>query len=152
MKLRTLGVLASMAALVAGCSQSSPQSFKDELIAADKAFNAKSVKDGPKAAFLAFVDKDAKLLSSSRSGADAVENVFMQLPPTATLTWDTSYVDVGSAGDLGYTWGRYTLIVAGGTRSGPPLVQKGTYVTIWKREQFGGWKVVLDGGHPDGEK
>jgi ketosteroid isomerase-like protein len=152
MKLRIVGILASLTALVAACSQSGPQTFKDELLAADKAFSAKSAKDGPKAAMLAYVAADAKLLASSLSGAGAVENVLMQLPPTATLTWDTSYVDVASSGDLGYTWGRYTLIVPGGTRSGPPLVQKGTYVTVWKRQPLGGWKVVLDGGHPDGEK
>jgi hypothetical protein len=28
----------------------------------------------------------------------------------------------------------------------------GTYVTIWKRQVSGGWKVVMDGGHPDGQK
>jgi hypothetical protein len=28
----------------------------------------------------------------------------------------------------------------------------GTYVTIWKRRALRSWKVVLDGGHPDGQK
>ena len=28
----------------------------------------------------------------------------------------------------------------------------GTYVTIWKHMSIGGGKVVLDGGHPDGQK
>jgi ketosteroid isomerase-like protein len=125
---------------------------KSEIIAADKAFSAMSAKVGPKAAFLEYFGPDAKMLSVDRTGKEGVSQIFMQYPPTATLTWEPSYVDVGSAGDLGYTWGRYTLFVPSGIKGREPLVQMGTYVTIWKHMAVGGWKVVLDGGHPDGQK
>jgi ketosteroid isomerase-like protein len=150
MKLRPILVLSSAAALLAACAKPSPQGFKDEVLAADKAFNAASAKDGPKAAFLAFIAPDAKLLSSDDQGNAAVENVFMQLPPTATLSREPGFVDVSGSGDLGYTWGRYTLIVRS-PKGKQPFIQMGNYATVWKRQADGGWKVVLEGNHPDGK-
>ena len=146
-------VFASALALLAGCSQSGQEKFKSEILAADKAFAARSAKDGPKAAFLAYLSADGKLLSSDlRAGADAVDTLFVQLPPTATLSWEPSFVDVSSSGDLGYTWGRYLLNVPSPKPGQPPYQKRGTYVTIWKRQPGGGWKVVLDGGNPDGQR
>jgi ketosteroid isomerase-like protein len=147
---RLAAVLTSAAAFLAACSESGPERFKAELIAADKAFSASSAKNGPKAAFLQAIARECKLLSSdSRSGAEAVNQTFMQLPPTATLTWEPAYVDVSAAGDLGYTWGRYQLTVPLSKPGLGPLIRRGTYVTIWKRQRGGAWKVVLDGGNPD---
>jgi ketosteroid isomerase-like protein len=152
MNRRIIAVLASALALATGCSQSGPQKFKSEILAADKAFAARSAKDGPKAAFLAYLSTDGKLLNDTRAGADAVNTLFIQLPPTATLSWEPSFVDVSSSGDLGYTWGRYLLNVPNPKTGLPPYQRRGTYVTIWKRQPGGGWKVVLDGGNPDGQK
>lgn len=148
MKPRVAAALAVALVLLAGCSESGPARARDEILASDKAFSALSEKEGPKAALLAYIATDAKLLSVLPQGAAGVNAEFMQLPPTAKLTWYPSYVDVSQSGDLGYTWGRYTLTVPMARR---PLVQMGTYVTVWKR-QGGAWKVVLDGGHPDGQK
>jgi ketosteroid isomerase-like protein len=140
--------LAALLVLGAGCSQSSNDA-KSEILAADKAFCAKSVKDGAQAAFVEFCAGDAKLLSSPKQGRSAVLEAFRDLPKTASLTWDTAFVDVAASGDLGYTWGRYTLLVPSAKLGRPPFVRKGTYATIWRKES-GRWKVVLDGGNPDG--
>jgi ketosteroid isomerase-like protein len=154
MNVRIAVVLSFAVALFAGCSQSSDgtEKFKQEVLAADKAFNDASVKDGPKAAFLRAISMDGKLLNDSRSGADAVNATYAQWPANATLKWEPSFVDVSASGDLGYTWGRYTFIVPTGVKGGHPLLKMGTYVTIWKRQPGGAWKVVLDGGNPDGAK
>lgn len=86
-----------------------------------------------------------------QTGPDAIRSMFMQMPPSATLTWDPSFVDVSASGDLGYTWGRYVLTLPTGV-AGHAIVRRGTYVTIWKRQLGGGWKVVLDGGDADATK
>jgi len=153
MNARAAAVLSSAVALLAGCapSASGPEKFKEEILAADKAFCAASVKNGAKAAFLGVVSKDAKLLGDTRAGPDAVRTVFMQLPDTAVLKWEPAFVDVSASGDFGYTWGRYTLTLPG-VKGKPPYIKMGTYVTIWRRQPGGEWKVVLDGGNPDGEK
>jgi ketosteroid isomerase-like protein len=152
MNLRVTAVLAFAITLLAGCSDSSPGLAKSDIIAADKAFSAMSVKMGPRAAFLEYFGSNAKLLSVVRRGKDGVAEAFMQYPTTATMSWEPSYAEISSSGDLGYTWGRYMLIVPSGTKGKEALVQMGTYVTIWKHMAIGGWKVVLDGDHPDGQK
>jgi len=149
---RITAVLASVLALLAGCSPSGAEKFKAEILAADKAFAARSARDGPRAAFLAYISSDGKLLNDTRAGADAVNTLFIQLPPTATLSWEPSFVDVSASGDLGYTWGRYLLSVPSPKPGLAPYQKRGTYVTIWRRQPGGAWKVVLDGGNPDGQK
>ena len=139
----------SAAALLSACAPSGVEKFKSEVLAADKAFCEASKRDGMQSAFLGVITPDAKLLGDSRYGADAVRDTFMQLPPTATLTWEPAYVDVSSSGDLGYTWGRYTLTLPSVTKGGPPSIRMGSYVTVWRRQPGGAWKVVLDGGTPD---
>jgi ketosteroid isomerase-like protein len=144
--------LALTSVLLAGCSMSGPEKFRSEILAADKAFCAKSVRDGPKAAFMAFIATGGKVLSETKVGPDAVNNMFLQLPPTATLTWEPAFVDVSASGDLGYTWGRFTLKVPGAKPGMPQLMRRGTYVTVWRHQNDGSWKVVLDGGNTDGER
>jgi len=154
MNARIAAVLSSAIALLAGCSPSAsgPEKFKAEILAADKAFCAASLKDGVKPAFLKVITMDGKLLSDPRSGPDAVNATFAQFPSTAVLKWEPSFVDVSASGDVGYTWGRYTMTIPSGSKGRPPLISMGTYVTIWKRQPDGEWKVVLDGGNPDGAK
>jgi ketosteroid isomerase-like protein len=152
MNLRATVVLACATTLLPGCSDSTPGVAKSDIIAADKAFSAMSAKAGPKAAFLEYVASDAKLLSEVRQGKDGVADMLAQLPPTATLNWEPSFADVSASGELGYTWGRYTLVVPSGKKGREPLVQMGSYVTLWKHMTIGGWKVVLVDRHPDGQK
>jgi ketosteroid isomerase-like protein len=146
MNLRFVAVFSSSVALLAGCTQSDTDRYKAEIIAADKAFSASSIKDGPKAAFLAAIERDCKLLGHSPTGADAVREVFIQLPPTAKLTWEPSFVGVSASGDLGYTWGRYILNVPMTKLGAAPLIRIGTYVTVWKRQPGGAWKIAFHGG------
>ena len=51
---------------------------------------------------------------------------------------DTRFAEAARAGDLGYTWGGYSI--------GPPKkpTQKGFYVRVWQRERNGQWTVVMD--------
>lgn len=63
-----------------------------------------------------------------------------------TLRWNPTRSDVGAAGDLGYTVGRYE---ARRDVKGVATVRTGTYLTIWKKQTDGSWKVVLDTGVED---
>jgi ketosteroid isomerase-like protein len=152
MTLRPFLAVALAASLAAGCSPTSKEQLKEEVLAADKAFCAKALKDGPQAAFESVIADNGKLLSEIRTGKDAVRTVFMQLPPSARVSWEPSYVDVADSGDLAYTWGRYTWTIPNVTPGKPPVMHRGTYVTIWRKTNYGVWKVVLDGGDQDREK
>jgi ketosteroid isomerase-like protein len=147
---RFVTVVLSTVLLLAACARPDTERYKAELIAADKAFSASSAKDGARAAFLRVIARDCKILAvDTRTGADAVNVAFLQLPAAAKLTWEPAFVDVSDSGDLGYTWGRYQLIVPLSNPGVAPLIRRGTYVTLWKRQRGGKWAVVLDGGNPD---
>jgi ketosteroid isomerase-like protein len=121
--------------------------YKAELIAADVAFAAQASRVGVYEAFMSVATPDTKLLSEGGKGFDAVKSGYKNTPPTATLTWAPTEADVSKGGDLGYTWGRYEYRDPGA--NGKAAVETGTYVTIWRRQADGSWKVLLDGGQPD---
>ena len=45
---------------------------------------------------------------------------------------------------MGYTWGHYEG--SSTDANGNPVKTSGRYMTIWRREKDGTWKVVLDAG------
>ena len=56
----------------------------------------------------------------------------------AFSTADSRYSEVARSGDLGYTWGTYTV------RSRRAQAAHGFYVRVWVRERDGQWKLALD--------
>ena len=65
-------------------------------------------------------------------------------PKVYQLTWTPTDAMMGPSGDMGYTWGHFE----GHSKdaSGNPVTIKGRYMTIWRKEANGEWKVVLDAG------
>jgi len=59
------------------------------------------------------------------------------------LTWQPIYADVSRAGDLGYTTGPWEFKK---NASDPKPAAYGQFLSVWKRQLDGTWKVVLDGG------
>jgi ketosteroid isomerase-like protein len=147
-----MALLLTAVALVSGCAPTFPQKIKDDLVAADKAFSARSAKDGPKKAYLAYFDEDAKILNQYHLGQVGISDMFAQMPPDAIITWEPSFVDVSNAGDIGYTWGRYTLTIPRVGPVGRPFMQMGYYSSVWKRSRLGQWRVVMRAAIPDGQK
>jgi ketosteroid isomerase-like protein len=60
---------------------------------------------------------------------------------TVQLTWEPEGGDISTSGELGYTYGIYEL------KGSNDVVERGTYVTIWKKQEDGKWKFVLDSGN-----
>ncbi len=56
------------------------------------------------------------------------------------LTYDVTYIR--HSGDLAYDVGRYTMSVP--QNDGSKRQDKGKYLTVWKRQPDGGWKIVAD--------
>jgi len=76
------------------------------------------------------------------SGAAAIlftATAFAQQPAT-------DQVEVSSSADLGYSIGDYERI--GKDPSGNPSSATGSYVSIWRKQPDGRWKIVLDIGTP----
>jgi ketosteroid isomerase-like protein len=61
------------------------------------------------------------------------------------LTWSPVGADIAASGDLGYTWGTYEF--QGVAKDGKPVLDRGKYMTVWKKQSDGTWKVALDMGN-----
>jgi ketosteroid isomerase-like protein len=64
-------------------------------------------------------------------------------PLKATLNWEPRYGDVSRAGDLGYNIGPWNYV--NNSPSKEPDVH-GYYMSIWRKQPDGRWKVALDFG------
>lgn len=66
---------------------------------------------------------------------------------TFSLSWEPTHAEGSEAEDLGYTYGRYQS--TGRDATGAVIRSTGSYVTVWRRQPDGTWKVALDVGTPD---
>jgi ketosteroid isomerase-like protein len=151
MKAVTVGV-ATAAALVAaallGPGAPAPRQSRIDrsqalasLIEAERAFSRASGSEGTRAAFLAFLARDAVVF---RPAPVAGRPVYERMPagePTV-LTWAPEAAEVAASGELGYTTGPYAVRPS---REAAPS-SFGRYVSVWNREPDGTWKVLIDAG------
>jgi ketosteroid isomerase-like protein len=140
-------IMAVYSFLLQGCSEKPKSvntiSHKEQMFKADEAFSEMSRRHGMKKAFIEFMDEDGVLLRPGRMpivGADAIEFLSQANDSGYTLTWKPSAGEVSSSGDLGFTYGIYSLRL-------PDTTLSGTYVSIWKRQPDGKWKFILDTGN-----
>ncbi|MGH9712020.1 MAG: YybH family protein [Candidatus Acidiferrales bacterium] len=85
------------------------------------------------------VDKGATV-----KGRNSIRLVWKDmLAPTAPgVSFATAFVEVARSGDIGYEYG--TVEVTGKDKKGKTTVEKGKYVTVWKKQKDGSWKAVVD--------
>ncbi len=128
----------------ANAIQAAEVSFQSAM-QADRDFAAASKKDGPKAAFLQYMDKDGAFFQPGVvvTGAEAIAGGFDASPPGFGIDWTPDGGHGSASGDLAVTTGRYTIHV-----SGQPIEQ-GRYVTVWRKDDAGALKAVMDLGVPD---
>lgn len=129
-------------------SQRSPLELAaDELLAADRAFAAKSLEVGAPAAFARFFDAEGLQLSGNgeAQGPEAVRAALASGPPMI-LSWEPRYAEVFAPGFWGWTWGDWQAHEPG---AGGRRVAQGRYVNLWKKQPDGNWKVRLDIGSPE---
>jgi len=67
--------------------------------------------------------------------------------PEFSLSFETEKVEVSQAGDLAYTYG--TNKVALMDPNGKKMKDKGKYLTVYRKQPDGIWKVVADIGNSD---
>ena len=131
--------------LIISCDRSAKTST-DELYEIEKAFSAMSQEKGMVAAFNFYCHEDGVLLrpnSLPTVGKKSVSEILENTPDSLfLLTWIPSEARISESGDLGYTYGIYTL-TSNDTLT--PTV-KGTYVTIWAKDEQEQWKFVMDTG------
>lgn len=108
---------------------------------ADRDFAAAVAKDGPKAAFLAWFEPTESQFIDAGSvlkGAAAIVAPFEQSPPDFKLEWSPDGGSGSASGDFAATTGRYTV------KMGTQMLAQGRYMTAWRKNAEGAWKVVMD--------
>ncbi|MBI4263174.1 MAG: DUF4440 domain-containing protein [Acidobacteria bacterium] len=130
--------LALVSALGCGGSVNVEQE-RANLLAADREWS-QNTKDIDR--FMSFFAPDATVHPQGMpavAGADAIRTTFTEMSsaPGFALSWTPARADVGATGDLGYTTGNYEMTMGG-------VADKGKYVTVWKKQADGAWKVVED--------
>lgn len=62
--------------------------------------------------------------------------------PGFYVKWQPTKAEVAKSGEVGYTYGAYSLEFNDST--GNKITDKGKYATIWKKQNDGSWKVAVD--------
>ncbi|MGK7312988.1 MAG: YybH family protein [Candidatus Longimicrobiales bacterium M2_2A_002] len=137
----------ALTVLALGCT-SDPGDPPDPsvLLDADRAFAADVAESGADAWAAWFAEDGAMIQEGTgevRGRAAIRETVAYLDRPGVSLTWQPDRADLAASGDLGWTTGSYTFRPA---PDGPP--GRGRYVSIWKRQPDGSWRVVMDLGVP----
>jgi len=108
---------------------------------------AKDVLERGGAAFADWFAEDGVALGNGQQpvvGRVAIVKSATWLPKDYQLTWTPTDAQMGPSGDIGYTWGHFE----GRSKDagGNPIKQTGRYITIWRKQADGRWKVALDAG------
>ncbi len=116
---------------------------------ADRDFAAMAKKDGLKAAFLQWMDpKDGAFFQPGVvvTGAEAIAAGFAGSPPDFGIDWAPDGGHGAASGDLAVTTGLYTISAGG------QAIEKGRYVTVWRKDAAGALKAVMELSVPDPAK
>lgn len=115
------------------------------LLAAERAFSRLSETRGIREAFLANLADEAIVFRPRPVAGKKVYTERETIP--GLLTWRPEFADISTAGDLGYTTGPYEVRKEKPEET--PIIF-GHYVSLWRVQRDGSWKVVVDCGirHP----
>jgi ketosteroid isomerase-like protein len=120
---------------------STNENEKIALLKVDNEFAAMSETKGMKNAYLEYMDSNAVLLRPNSLpilDAEAVDYIIALKDTGYTISWKPLNVVVANSEELGYTFGVYEIAVAE-----QATILRGTYVSIWKKQADGKWKLAL---------
>lgn len=123
--------------------------WRAELMDADRAFNEATANLGA-SGWASFFAPEGAMISEGVGeirGRAAIETTMEGALSDSSfrLTWEPIRAEVSEGGDLGYTVGRYHSVRLGNL--GQEVRDTGLYVSIWRRQADGTWKVEMDLGN-----
>lgn len=139
-------LVTALALASAGCAKKvDVAGSKTALEKADADWSA-SVAQGAEQ-FAGFVAADGVIMPPNEpavNGAAAAKDwaTTMLAMPGFGVTWTANVVEVAASGDVGYTSGAYDLHA--NAPDGSTFNDKGKYLTVWKKDATGAWKVAYD--------
>ncbi len=121
------------------------------LLEADRAF-ARATAERRMEGFTSFLAEDVTSIRpdspiiKGRAGLTAHWKHLLE-DPALSVTWKPLEAVIDRSGDMGFTVGSYAVLRSSG--AGSQQVASGKYITVWKRQAGGAWRVVFDSGVRD---
>jgi ketosteroid isomerase-like protein len=124
-----------------GLAQNNGQSDAEALAEAERRFCKDVVARGVRDGFIAHLADDGVLFRPH----PVPGKKYLEASPArpGLLTWEPAFAEASGGGDLGYTTGPWEF------RNKSPEEEpagRGNYMSIWRKQPDGAWKVVLDLG------
>ena len=121
-------------------------SARASLLAADEEFAADTLENGLEGFMSHFAEgasifpPNSQAIVGKRGIRDYYSKVFSK--PGFRLSWTPTGAGVSDSVDLGYTVGEF--VVAARDENGAQVRRSGKYCMVWKKQDDGSWKVILD--------
>ena len=106
---------------------------------------SQAVAVGGGAVFATWFAEDAVTLNNGRPAIQGRGNIAAQAnwnPKDYQLSWVAEGAQMGPSNDMGFTWGNYEG--RSKDKNGEPILTTGRYITIWRKQPDGTWKVAMD--------
>lgn len=147
------GALLFLVVLLGACTQQ--PAVAPDTRAQDEAAIRSAAKDWAAAAeakdaekFVSFYTDDATLMledSPDFQGKAAIREAIggMMQDPNFALSFETTQVEVARSGDFAYERGTYTITTTD-PKTKKPVIENGSGLVVWQKQQDGTWKVLVD--------
>ncbi len=120
------------------------QSGVAEIVGADQAFSKAARDQGVPAAMAGFAAEDGRVFLSRApmiAGRENIERQYAGWDARSLLQWEPAGAEISARGDMGFSWGRWTLTREGGEPA------SGNYVSVWRRDGEGKWRFLANIGN-----
>jgi ketosteroid isomerase-like protein len=115
-----------------------------QVVNAEKQFAAYAKSNGTAPAFMIFLDDSSKVFDKGKI-LNGKEFWQQRKADSSELSWYPEFADISASGDLGYTSGPWEYRVKKGSEKAD---FRGYFNSIWKKNDMGEWKVLIDLGVP----
>lgn len=139
--------MARLILLFALCLSLAGADAREELLEADMAFDLATARRGLEGWMSFFVD-DAQLNSTNGPlrGKEALRNHYSRMfaQKDFSIRWKPYHAEASRDGTLGFTLGTAVIMWTGA--DGKTVKRDGRYITVWRKQADGSWRVVTDMG------
>ena len=133
-------------------AQGGSEEVKQELLKADRDFN-RATQEHRLDGWMEYMDENGVVARGKPVvGKEAVRAALKDEwdDPNYQLTWEPDDAYALTGNKTGYTRGHWVLTAK--DKDGNPLRMTGQYLTIWRQNKEGQWKIIWDGGAADPPK
>lgn len=140
--MRIMLVILTLISIAPMMVQAQEEESVETLFALDREFVQYRLENGTYKAFAKYLADDAVTLPPGEDPKVGLVAILRDAgdKPNTTVTWEPEAGDM--SGDMGYTWGKFSINKV--NDDGSVTKTPGKYASVWKRQEDGAWKIVVD--------